>query len=1535
MDAARPGEAEAVTKKNTETGKKYSAGALRFHNAELTRLEPTGVTVEFAKDDGDTAGLKLNISTLQISLDAEKIGHFADVVQKKGMNGQTWVRASIGEEIIHSSDAIASSLFAKPGEAPRLAFSRIHNEIANDVGADALAEVSKIHGGADTPVVQAAEYMRMLVQNRRGELITEATSGENTVAMLKYLEADQPESVERLYEAMESVVAAPSDRLMNEGEELSPQQFRAKVSEAIERVSRDRNAGRDIAASSAALKAMEERWTAFKDANPKAFAEWKRDFDAVAALKPGDRVTLPDGSQATVEKANRTSIKVSGHEKPVPMTALRPVAAGSAEPRITGPALRDQSGAIVARGKIGQTHSDLIMEAAKRGEDVTDAEHVFLDTQGNALNRTEAAKVADAAGQRKGTGPLHSQQLFAGKPEHLSIPFDIESKYMGGNERDSRSMVPGVWMDRSGRIIPIDTTHEEAAKSLLKVEDGENPMQAAYAKGWVRVTIRNFDPKAVAITGPKPSPSQLRNLNDWTANHGYSLENYTNRYVRGELYASKPLASEKDYEAIADKIDADKPTLAAPITHGAALRSEYGNLASRTGYPFVSIADLAEKVGFAPGGDPMARAKGTLVSLMKDGKAQLGTGDWSLATPRERAWAVVAHGERYLFADLRKQSEVPGARELTASKPNPLVASIKAKLTNGTLTPQELDDLGPVLKRDLRDLYRGVSDKLVDNEKTKALGQAMKREVDREQEILGKTQIEIDRMEKRIGRKALKRAAFEVQGYRKKQDSDPAAAATMLPKLSADAQKLVAIQNEVYDRIATLSEKLGMQVQQEDGSWRKFKRRTDYVPRIRDRELMNAIANPTGNPKAWRKAVEIYKLWSLEHERANPGVTPVKGDHGLMYINGVPVLKNNADVVNYTKGTLGPVAPLSGTARNSNLLHSRTAPQPTQIYDYSFDAFERYRTAAARTLAQVEAYGQTTSETDLDLWDKTIQSSGDASTREYLGRVRDAVYGVTQQDTTTRMMAFLSSIATGTQLTNPVTTMANLLGGISDTAHMHGLGNTLAALKNLRQLAGLIDSAKEKGIIMRNLRGLGHDEENHASNLLDKTRELAGKGLELAGYNAVEEFNRSIAMAAGQIHLGKLLETIRRNPGARAAQEAEAFIRKTGVDFDKIKAENGAGRETDRFLRKTTNESQGSYKLAQTPLFTNTPIGRFLLQYQKWGVQHTQFFMDRLVKPAKDFIGSGGKKGSMVPLLRYVLLTALGGMGLIALKDALFGTANPSASFEEIEKTASEDEKRAFVLLAQKLWKAQMAVSFGGIFSNYAQMVGDVFDRSRVKSFLSPPGVSSLTGASDTLLRLLEQKKLTLGDLDDFLRSQLSAYRVGKAGVARLADEVGAPILKNERSRQDLSWLNAQTRRFADEVGIEASHTALGRISKTSDSPAKTDLLNALRTGDDASAKEALGKLLHGDDAAAKKRALESVRATVRASQPVKVGAASETRRELFNSWAAKRLPAEDVARLHKIDSTYRDTAQRIGLFRESPVTPKALNAAREKHGMN
>lgn len=130
-------------------------------------------------------------------------------------------------------------------------------------------------------------------------------------------------------------------------------------------------------------------------------------------------------------------------------------------------------------------------------------------------------------------------ELHAAKPDKYSKPFDIESPLMGGNIRDEKSMVPGVWIDRSGNVIPIDNTHEESAREILGVKDG-SPMQVAYSKGWVRATIRNFDPKTVALSGPKMTPSQKRNVNDWAKYHGYDIDDQTNRYIRGELHAAKP-----------------------------------------------------------------------------------------------------------------------------------------------------------------------------------------------------------------------------------------------------------------------------------------------------------------------------------------------------------------------------------------------------------------------------------------------------------------------------------------------------------------------------------------------------------------------------------------------------------------------------------------------------------------------------------------------------------------------------------------------------------------------------------------------------------------------------------------------------------------------------------------------------------------------------------------------------------------------------------------------------------------------------------
>lgn len=92
---------------------------------------------------------------------------------------------------------------------------------------------------------------------------------------------------------------------------------------------------------------------------------------------------------------------------------------------IVGPALADESGALVAKGEVGKTHANLILDSALRGEDVSDAKRGFHDEQGNFVSRTDAAQRAldkgqidqttyDKAMAREGDNKgLHSEDLIA------------------------------------------------------------------------------------------------------------------------------------------------------------------------------------------------------------------------------------------------------------------------------------------------------------------------------------------------------------------------------------------------------------------------------------------------------------------------------------------------------------------------------------------------------------------------------------------------------------------------------------------------------------------------------------------------------------------------------------------------------------------------------------------------------------------------------------------------------------------------------------------------------------------------------------------------------------------------------------------------------------------------------------------------------------------------------------------------------------------------------------------------------------------
>jgi hypothetical protein len=82
--------------------------------------------------------------------------------------------------------------------------------------------------------------------------------------------------------------------------------------------------------------------------------------------------------------------------------------------RVVKTALKEKSGKIVEAPSAKYSHADIKKEVGNK-KATHKAKHEFVLSDGEVVNRTKAAKVAEAAGEVKpGIKKLHSHQLRAG-----------------------------------------------------------------------------------------------------------------------------------------------------------------------------------------------------------------------------------------------------------------------------------------------------------------------------------------------------------------------------------------------------------------------------------------------------------------------------------------------------------------------------------------------------------------------------------------------------------------------------------------------------------------------------------------------------------------------------------------------------------------------------------------------------------------------------------------------------------------------------------------------------------------------------------------------------------------------------------------------------------------------------------------------------------------------------------------------------------------------------------------------------------------
>lgn len=822
----------------------------------------------------------------------------------------------------------------------------------------------------------------------------------------------------------------------------------------------------------------------------------------------------------------------------------------------------------------------------------------------------------------------------------------------------------------------------------------------------------------------------------------------------------------------------------------------------------------------------------------------------------------------------------------------------------------------PIVSR----LYLGSADVFERTPGLEFLGKAIRKHVDRARMYQGKLTAPFRAWERKHDAKAREAALSEFEAYQSAADRQVdrkrnvgafpgqqlplgdkmggESAYGLLQKMSPAGRELVTLWEQAAARMQARNELRGLMVKDKFG-WRKIRKVQSYFPRSLKPEIMRALRNPDANDATMRELkADLIEAGLADAESVNDFIAK-----------------------NFRTG--------GQFDRLSNIEAARKIKLPNKLYDYSFNAARRYIMAWSERMAQIEAFGQKTTADSKDLFDKAAavatRKGITGGALEYIDAARRRAYGETAGGLFARAASGLNAIATGTMLGNPITVAVNAASGIGYNATTLGAWNALKGaweLRSFRRITAEITDAHERGLLLDDLMNMVDDADAVGSPTVERLQQGASALLKWSGYNLSEEFVRGHGLVTAKAFLRAALKAHAKNPQSRKARSFRAWFARNSIDFDALAKEDGAGVRTDALFRQAVNTAQGGYRYDQVPIFMDTPVGRFLFKYQKWGSQAARNFevnvLQPLLKPGK------GNPREILPALRYVLVTALIGAGLEELKEQIFGTPKTTASLEEIARTMDENERRGIALAAAKLWRSMLAAGATGLFGNYAQMGFDVTERSRFKSPMNPPGLSLLSNTGEQLMRLLEQGRLTLADYNDFLRAQVSQFRTAKAAAAKLAEAIPGDdpaMLETESRRQDVAWLGNVSRRFAAELGIPANRTTLGRVGKTPDSPEVREIKEALMMGDRAAAKEALGEYLSGRSGLTREFALDSLKDSIRSSQPARLATAGEARRQTLLAMAKRRLSADDVARIERIDRNYRRTAAALGLMKASDTT--------------
>jgi hypothetical protein len=636
---------------------------------------------------------------------------------------------------------------------------------------------------------------------------------------------------------------------------------------------------------------------------------------------------------------------------------------------------------------------------------------------------------------------------------------------------------------------------------------------------------------------------------------------------------------------------------------------------------------------------------------------------------------------------------------------------------------------------------------------------------------------------------------------------------------------------------------------------------------------------------------------------------------------------------------------------------------PEELYDYSTQVMTDYVARWAQHSSRIEQFGQKLGENSVTLWDKSKASTRDRRTIDYITEAQKRVEGYYPNDAWLKGAAALNIWASGLQLGNPASAMLNFFGGTGLNAMVGQPGafsSYLSSFVELRKLGRELKDAREKGIVSRDLMNIVGDhqavlEYNRIAQAGQKTTDFL---LKWSGFTPVEQMVRTQSMIIGKSFLRKTLSSLSKNPNSSFSKRSLAWLNRNNIDADKLIVEQGTGPETDKLLRYFANISQGSYTISQTPIFTDTPIGRFLFKYQKFSTQVMRQSWKNTFEPAwkavtnknetlqlpdptrqllyrlrlaeakelgdnrkitldeipKKVTKAEGKALTIIPVMMWLGAAYVGGEVILRFRDMLFGVLMKGPSYEDIIKAFEDDEDDDELYLSlERAWYNLIGMGALGLIGNYTQFFMDWQDRERVKNPLEPPALSIVKETGTFFTNAFDQRKITLGDVNDYLNRTFSAYRVSQRLYQTAASGLEfskAPTVAEEMFRRETASINKYARRWAESAGLEYRTRRPSDLPTSKMTPINRKISSYLQRGEPGAAVAYAKEYLNSIPKKEREKAIQSMESGARNRKPFRLGNGpmNESEKTAFKKWLKEKVSKEDFDKFQKLDSSYQKT---------------------------